>query len=1368
MTTEKGPESEVKKTTEEPSQQKVSAGRMSESSSDGKMAKQDQEGKCPDDHKDPDDDSERTTPGKSPKSPQKSSKRLKTVPFKVTLMDSSDYEAGIEKHCKGQALLDMVCDHLNLLEKDYFGLTFTDSDSQKNWLDPSKEIKKQMRTSPWHFSFAVKFYPPDPSQLMEDITRYYLCLQLRDDILSGRLPCSFVTHALLGSYTVQAELGDYDQDEHASDYVGDFHFAPNQTRELEDRVMELHRTYRGMTPAEAEVNFLENAKKLSMYGVDLHHAKDSEGIEIMLGVCANGLLIYRDRLRINRFAWPKILKISYKRSNFYIKIRPGEYEQFESTIGFKLNNHRAAKRLWKVCIEHHTFFRLVSPEPPPKGFLVMGSKFRYSGRTQAQTRQASSLIDRPAPHFERSTSKRHLLSRSLDGEFSRPLSTMLERQDAVSQRSETQCFSGDEDGEPDLSLDQDQEDSGVTTPTRKKDIKFLDKSEDMLLKHQASINELKRALREPNSKLINREKRLSATSPGDTPEKKAEAIGAGGREPINSLSMEDIIQKTLVISPEGSEEWVLIEKQNTYQLDYEMEETDKSKANVSPLPLVAEVPLERRMIHIEVTGEDGKEMQVQMDTFPSPKTPENDESKYGIGLREDQVQEVSTEPKTTETKVVKLQESKEEYTSDKPHKERRPQSLNLGRQEFVYESKNKTSNIQQEESDEDNNTSGKEVTPTRKPGIESWSENLPEKIEEQMKERPLNEEKEKELNKAIEENPANPVLDKSGFDDAKRQASDQLKEVLVDLKSINVDDQQDGSDSINGPIKDEVKRRSEIKFEVTKIIMIDNSENEEEPENEYNQRMDEFVAEKKISNIEQESLEEVLAEKVQRRTKVAGHVHTEITRIVPLKPERARSQEYRDDIDIGEESRQIKRHFKRHSMYESLERQFDPSGFDSRDTSSSYTLFTSNKITRSQEASPLPMVEVEHDILSTNEQQSTMYSECLHKGNTIPYEELIKYTPKAGYEGFPQSDEVAMEVQMFSSKNQALQKSGPPTPPVKTKKARESGLILRNSRNTSKEPAPEVLKKQHGEPLSTPAIYEETIDEVKRRPLSASEYEYDRNTAVTLRDAHLGIERKCSSMTVSSTSSLEAEADFSAFMELHGGLEESSRSMAEHGVSEDFSITRITGSHDGLLTKERVHEEHIHHEVEPPPVAKKDRTAVSMAHMLRKGDSTVEPQSNGSGLPHITDFPDQQQPVQELGDSDGNCEETVVSDNDVIQPQEGDPMQKQSRLKEAKENGSPIKTGSTGKEFIISPISNENVTSTTTTQVTKTVKGGYSETRIEKRIIITGDDAVDQHQALAMAIQEAKQQHPDMLVTKAVVVRETNTSSEEKHRTSES
>ncbi|XP_067384911.1 band 4.1-like protein 3 isoform X10 [Channa argus] len=374
--------------------------------------------------------SHRSSTSRLSRSPLKGVKKVKIMQCKVTLLDGSDYTLNVEKRAKGQVLFEKVCDHLNLLEKDYFGITYRDAENQKNWLDPTKELKKQIRIGPWNFAFNVKFYPPDPSQLTEDITRYYLCLQLRDDVFSGRLPCSFATHTVLGSYTVQSELGDYDPEEQGSDYISELRFAPNQTKELEDKVIELHKTYKGMTPAEAEMHFLENAKKLSMYGVDLHHAKlvgrlyeclasaegeDSEGVEIMLGVCASGLLIYRDRLRINRFAWPKILKISYKRNNFYIKIRPGEFEQFESTIGFKLPNHRAAKRLWKVCVEHHTFFRLVSPEAPPKKFLTLGSKFRYSGRTQAQTRRASSQIIRPAPLFERSASKRYTMSRSLDG-----------------------------------------------------------------------------------------------------------------------------------------------------------------------------------------------------------------------------------------------------------------------------------------------------------------------------------------------------------------------------------------------------------------------------------------------------------------------------------------------------------------------------------------------------------------------------------------------------------------------------------------------------------------------------------------------------------------------------------------------------------------------------------------------------------------------------------------------------------------------------------------------------------------------------------------------------------------------------------------
>jgi hypothetical protein len=331
------------------------------------------------------------------------------VTCRVLLLDGSEYELQVEKSAKGQVLVDKVCAYISLLEKDYFSLSFRDSSDIKFWLNHEKNISQQMKNNHWVFSFEIKFYPTEPSTLHEDLTRYLLYLQLRSDILAGRLPCSFVTYSLLGSYSVQSDLGDYDVDEHGhgSDYIRSIRFAPNQTEELLDKISDLHKTHRGQSPAEAEMNFLENAKKLAMYGVHLHDAKDKEGVEIVVGVCASGLLIYRDKLRINRFAWPKILKISYKRNIFSVKVRPGEFEQIHGTTAYKLANYTMAKRLWKLAVEHHTFFRLREPEPAKRNpFPLFGSKFRYSGRTQYQTRNAVSGVIRPSPAVDRTASRR--------------------------------------------------------------------------------------------------------------------------------------------------------------------------------------------------------------------------------------------------------------------------------------------------------------------------------------------------------------------------------------------------------------------------------------------------------------------------------------------------------------------------------------------------------------------------------------------------------------------------------------------------------------------------------------------------------------------------------------------------------------------------------------------------------------------------------------------------------------------------------------------------------------------------------------------------------------------------------------------------
>uniref|UniRef100_A0AAQ5YQX5 Protein 4.1 n=1 Tax=Amphiprion ocellaris TaxID=80972 RepID=A0AAQ5YQX5_AMPOC len=447
-------------------------------------------------------------------------RRPKTMQVTITLLDDTLFECELEKHAKGQELFMRVCDHLNLLEKDYYGLTIWESTTMKTWMDLTKEIRRQVQGANYNFTFNVKFYPPDPAQLSEDITRYYLCLQLRKDILQGRLPCSFVTLALLGSYALQSELGEYDPEVHGKEYAKDMKMAQGQTKELEDKMMELHRTYRSMNPAQADLMFLENAKKLSMYGVDLHQAKDLDGVDIMLGVCSSGLMVYKDKLRINRFPWPKVLKVSYKRSSFFIKIRPSEVEQYESAIGFKLPNYKAAKKLWKVCVEHHTFFRLTSTEmvTTPRKFLVLGSKFRYSGRTQAQTRQASSLIDRPAPLFQRSSSKRN--SRSLDGG--------------------TPFFFPS----PHFPQKRAKKLEGETIYIRHSNLMLedLDKTQTEIMRHHTSISELKRSFMEsvPEPRPSEWDKRLSTNSPFRTVSINGQLQPASPVQKTQTITISDI------------------------------------------------------------------------------------------------------------------------------------------------------------------------------------------------------------------------------------------------------------------------------------------------------------------------------------------------------------------------------------------------------------------------------------------------------------------------------------------------------------------------------------------------------------------------------------------------------------------------------------------------------------------------------------------------------------------------------------------------------------------------------------------------------------------------------------------------------------
>ncbi|XP_020854316.1 band 4.1-like protein 1 isoform X3 [Phascolarctos cinereus] len=1634
MTMETGPDAEVKKAQEDPPPQPPQQLEASASQAPATAAptgpaghpeanSNEKQGTQPDprhveqgldmeekDYVETDGLSDRTTPSKTQKSPQKIAKKFKSAICHVTLLDASEYECEVEKHGRGQVLFDMVCEHLNLLEKDYFGLTFCDPDSQKNWLDPSKEIKKQIRSGPWNFAFTVKFYPPDPAQLTEDITRYYLCLQLRADIITGRLPCSFVTHALLGSYAVQAELGDFDAEEHVGNYVSELRFAPNQTKELEERIMELHKTYRGMTPGEAEIHFLENAKKLSMYGVDLHHAKDSEGIDIMLGVCANGLLIYRDRLRINRFAWPKILKISYKRSNFYIKIRPGEYEQFESTIGFKLPNHRSAKRLWKVCIEHHTFFRLVSPEPPPKGFLVMGSKFRYSGRTQAQTRQASALIDRPAPFFERSSSKRYTMSRSLDGEFSRPAS-VSENHDVGSEAEKSE-----EDRDYGGGRRKSETEEGeLRTPTKIKELKpeqettprhkqeFLDKPEDVLLKHQASINELKRTLKEPNSKLIHRdrdwerERRLPSSpassspkheegTPKGTPEKANESQrteDASQLEPGIALGLESFIQKSLASSPEGSEHWVFIERECSQPEELVLRRLSAPQPEEPPATVtsddlsskgISKVDVRVDKFRVEVATEELVRMKGQGETCQRGRmiaSPEDFESVWEDGVWAQEGQErtsllaghalVEKIPDTSQPRLnsreaaigehrasanqlegqMELRKELEEFHAYRQSLVAGPQTQQEVPAMKPSDPRSESPALEKEgmkaspgDSTRADSSDETETSPAERSFYLSFAGKeqeeqasfVPEEgkvanlgaIQEDQKGQV---ELEGESTVAPELNSSNQAVSSLGSNTCISSEGDEPPSIDVGLDELKVLlEQLSKKTSLNHqPASNEqssCERKGEFpdvtrgKYVEEEVPGTGNSigkaqksppddlENDLPSKGERRefpntgprrvlqggvnepgrQREDRFLFQERRSfhalegdpelNENQASTiflqmegimmnDPALASPGNSEASAAWEDSTD-----PPPPER--EQWYNDgpsDTEhpivfpktfrfpkgsLGTKESVVPEVVKTEELPTTSEKpkdgakqtkaagglvltalgrepkqgiSFQASGHEGSQEDISKTS-VANKIkifergdthgadnlwTNVGDFRALPSEQSSEPFPGQVEQQRNKLLELgfvqLHPPNNLSSPKATEPTgsasdtshfmTKPGTSADPVRA-VLIATELQQERDEELKRASVDS---------GSKAVLAEARSKTREPAREekdlsgsaakVVPKEKSRSAGPQAaqragLREGSEEKVKpprpKAPESdpGDEDQDQERDSVFLKDNHLAIERKCSSITVSSTSSLEAEVDFTVIGDYHGtAFEDFSRSLPE--LDRDRSDSEAEGpvfprdldkaapiQDEESKAVSEASERGIYPASDMPhfePVKTETMTVSSMA--IRK---KIEPEAVLQARVSTMET------AQQVDGGTTGGKEMISASHSVTT--ETTCITMENSLKSGKGAAAMIPGPQTVATEIrsLSPIigkdvfagaygaTAETLSTSTTTHVTKTVKGGFSETRIEKRIIITGDEDVDQDQALALAIKEAKLQHPDMLVTKAVVYRETDPSPEERDK----
>ncbi|XP_029354301.1 FERM domain-containing protein 5-like isoform X2 [Echeneis naucrates] len=275
----------------------------------------------------------------------------------------------------------------------------------QHWLEFTKSIAKQMKSQPpFTMCLRVKFYPPDPAALREEITRYLVFLQVKRDLYHGRLLCKTSDAALLAAYILQAEIGDYDPGKHPEGYSSKFQFFPKHSEKLERRIAEIHKTELiGQSPETSELNFLQKAQMLETYGVDPHPCKDVSGNPAFLAFTPFGFTVLQGNRRVHFLKWEEVTKLKFEAKTFHIYAN--QKEDRKIILTYFAPTPEACKHLWKCGVENQAFYKLEKSSQvrtvSSSNLFFKGSRFRYSGKVAKEVMEQSAKIKRDPPEIHR-------------------------------------------------------------------------------------------------------------------------------------------------------------------------------------------------------------------------------------------------------------------------------------------------------------------------------------------------------------------------------------------------------------------------------------------------------------------------------------------------------------------------------------------------------------------------------------------------------------------------------------------------------------------------------------------------------------------------------------------------------------------------------------------------------------------------------------------------------------------------------------------------------------------------------------------------------------------------------------------------------